>query len=409
MNRIENTLSIPDRSIQTWLTIPSNIFDALSAFPKDMKGIVKYTFGEIKNIFKSAVTKWKRYQKVWNTLLSPFVALWTAVEWAVRTVVTPTVNLFANTLKTWANTVDNTRKSTFWSVLSDRPVSDFEYEELKTANVINKNKNWFSKWRFGRKVFKNSSKQPSWIENNHKKTQDKNNRSNVKSDSWMRENRERNINPFWQWSESIDPNGKHIWVAEAKRILSDSPCGRIIIDRLCESHKDFWIIFDNTKSIGRCNENSITIWTKMPSWITALAPFNWKTKNPELQKKHLLLHELSHWVIHSHKQDIPGIQEWLDLIKQYIEARKNIDWRTLSLLSYRNNIYETTWEKAREDFVEMLALRMNWNWNLCKKYLNLLSDEGHRKLRESYWLATITKEHASKLQNIFDSIVRYYG
>ena len=61
MSRIENTVSIPDRSIQTWLTISSNIFDTLAAFPKDIKGVVKYTSDEIKNIFKSAVTKWKRY------------------------------------------------------------------------------------------------------------------------------------------------------------------------------------------------------------------------------------------------------------------------------------------------------------------------------------------------------------
>jgi hypothetical protein len=198
-------------------------------------------------------------------------------------------------------------------------------------------------------------------------------------------------------------------VDEAKRILSDSNCGKIIIDRLCESHKDFWIIFDNTTSIGRCNEDhTITIWTKMPNWITALSPFNWEAKNPETQKKHLLLHELSHGVIHSHAQEIPWIQEWLNLIKQYIEARKNIDWKTLSLLSYRNNTYGTTWEKAREDFVEMLALRMDWNWSLCKKYLKLLSDDEHKSFRKTHWLTTITKEDASKLQNIFDSIIHYY-
>jgi uncharacterized protein YbcC (UPF0753/DUF2309 family) len=126
------------------------------------------------------------------------------------------------------------------------------------------------------------------------------------------------------------------------------------------------------------------------------------------QKKHVLLHELSHGAIHSHKQEIPGIQEWLNIIQRYIDGRKNTDWKTLSMLSYRSTFYKTTREKAREDFVEMLALRMNWNWNLCKKYLNLLSDEEHRNFRENHWLATITKEDASKLQNVFDSIIRFY-
>ena len=310
--------------------------------------------------------------------MSPFVALWTAVEWAVRTVVTPTVNLFANTLKTWENTIDNTRKSTFWSVFSDRPVSDFEYKELETANVINKNKNWFSKWRFGRKVFQNNPKEESTANSMGK-------------------------------TETIDKNSNHIWVEEAKRILKDSACWKKIIDWLCKTHRDFWIIFDNTTSMGRCNENhTITIWTQMPNGITALAPFNWKTKSNEIQKKHLLLHELWHCAVHSHSQEIPWINEGLSLIKQYIETRKNIDWKTLSLLSYRNNTYGTSWEKAREDFVEMLALRMNWNWNLCKKYLNLLSSDNHRSFRDNYWLVTITKEDASKLENIFDSIIRYY-
>ena len=179
---------------------------------------------------------------------------------------------------------------------------------------------------------------------------------------------------------------------------------------MCKNHKDFRIIFNNERSDGECGyDHEITIWTKIPNNIKELAPFNWETKNPKTQIKHLLLHELSHGVIHSHAQEIPGIQEWLDLIKQYIKARKNIDWRTLSLLSYRSDrTYETTWKKAREDFVEMLALRMNWNWSLCKKYLKLLSDDEHKSFRESHWLVTITKEHASKLQNIFDSIIRYY-
>ena len=400
MYRIENTLSIPDRLLQTWLTVPSNIFDTLSAIPKDIKGVVKNTTEKIKNIFKSAVKKWKRYQRVWNTLLSPFVSLWAAVEWAVRTVVTPTTNFLVNTAKTLKNTVYNTRKSTFWSAFSDKPTSSFEYEELKTADVIKKNKNWISKWRFGRKVFKDNQ----WDNNNNTKTSTETKSNTVKNDtvSWWTKQ--------WKKSEVVETIVQHRWVEEAKRILSDSACGKKIIDGLCERNEDFWIIFDNTTAIGRCNENNtITIWTEMPGGIAALAPFNWKAKNSEVQKKHLLLHELWHCVVHSRSQEIPGINKWLDLIKKYIETRKNIDWKTLSLLSYRNDsTYPTSREKAREDFVEMLALRMNWNWDLCKKYLKLLSSDKYIKFRDNNWLATISKEDASKLQNIFDSIIHYY-
>ena len=380
MRKFENTVSIPDRLVQTWLTVPENIFDTLAAIPKDMKTVIKHTSDEIKNIFKSAITKWKRYQKIWNTILSPFVALWTAVEWAVRTVVTPAVNLAVNTLKSWGNTIDNTRKSTLWSVFSDKPTSNFEYWELKTANIINKNRNWISKWRFNRKIFKNTEWKDSsklWKETNDK--------------------------------EEIK-NVEHRWVEEAKRILSDSPCWKTIIDGLCAKHNDFGIIFKDNTSDGSCNaDHTITIWTQMPDWITGKAPFNWEANNSNFQKKHLLLHELSHCAVHSHSRDIPEIQEWLNLIKQYIEDRKDIDWRTLSILSYRNNTYRTTQEKAKEDFVEMLALRMNWNWNLCKKYLKLLSDNEHKGFRESHWLTTITREDASKLQSIFDRIIHYYG
>ena len=146
----------------------------------------------------------------------------------------------------------------------------------------------------------------------------------------------------------------------------------------------------------------------MPSRSGELAPFNWENRDPEFQKKHLLLHELWHCTVASHSQELPGIQKWLNIIQRYIDERKNIDWRTLSYLSYRNDTYKTTWEKAREDFVEMLALRMNWNWNLCKKYLKLLSDDEHRSFREDHWLTKITKEDAARLQTIFDSIIRYY-
>ena len=452
-NRVENTVSIPDRGICTWLTATADIFNALAAIPKDMREIVKYTSNEIKNIFKSATTRWKRYQRIWNTLLSPFVALWAAVEWALRTVVTPSVNFITNAYRTGKNTVKNAINSTFWSTFSKKPVSNFKYEELKTANIIEKNKNWFSKRRFNRKLFQNKEWEDKKTNNtNHlnetKKdiNEEKNNKEkeskkddkdfkNTKSvkesedvtqdkpNNWATEKEKKELTEqteqtekteTWKNSENnneiIEKNSEHIWVNEAKRILSDSICGKIIIDRLCESHKDFWIIFNNTKSIGRCNEdNTITIWTKMPNGISGLAPFNWESKNPETQIKHLLLHELSHVVIYSHAQEIPEIQEWLDLIKQYIEARKNIDWKTLSLLSYsNNNDYNTSQKKAKEDFVEMLALRMNWNWSLCKKYLTLLSDDEHKSFRENHWLATITKEHASKLQSIFDNIAHYY-
>ena len=42
------------------------------------------------------------------------------------------------------------------------------------------------------------------------------------------------------------------------------------------------------------------------------------------------------------------------------------------------------------------------------KYLKLLSSDKYINFRDNNWLATISKEDASKLQNIFDSIINYY-
>jgi hypothetical protein len=47
----------------------------------------------------------------------------------------------------------------------------------------------------------------------------------------------------------------------------------------------------------------------------------------------------------------------LDIIEKYID--KDTDDKTLSLLSYKNDTYKTSKDKAKEDFVEMLALAMN--------------------------------------------------
>ena len=144
-NRISNTIRIPDRLLQTWLTTTADIFDTLSSFPKDLRDIIKYTSDEIKELFKNAVSKWKWYQRLWNTIISPFVAAWAVIEWAVRSVVTPTTNLVKNTYSTWRNFLSNTFKSTFWSVFSKKPLSDFKYESIKTANVIKKDNNFVFK------------------------------------------------------------------------------------------------------------------------------------------------------------------------------------------------------------------------------------------------------------------------
>ena len=150
-NRIWNTAAIGPRIIGTGLNTVTDAVDTVVALPKDALDVVKNTTHAIKDVFVDAWTKWKWYQRVGNILLSPLVAAWTALEWAVRAAVVPVVNWVVNTWNTAKNTVTNTWRSTFGRVFSKKPLSDFHYDKLKTADIINKNKNWFSWLQFGKK------------------------------------------------------------------------------------------------------------------------------------------------------------------------------------------------------------------------------------------------------------------
>ena len=150
-NRIWNTAAIGPRIIGTGLNTVTDAVDTVVALPKDALDVVKNTTHAIKDVFVDAWTKWKWYQRVGNILLSPLVAAWTALEWAVRAAVVPVVNWVVNTWNTAKNTVTNTWRSTFGRVFSKKPLSDFSYDKLKTANFINKDKNWFSGLQFGKK------------------------------------------------------------------------------------------------------------------------------------------------------------------------------------------------------------------------------------------------------------------
>ena len=150
-NRISNTALIAPRLGYTGLNTGTDVIDTLAAIPRDFLDVVQYTAHGIKDVLSSAWTTWKRYQRVWNIIKSPFVAMWAAIEWAVKSVVTPGINELANAWNTGKNTVKNAWRSTFGRVFSKKPVSDFSYNRLKTANIIQKNKNWFINRWFSRK------------------------------------------------------------------------------------------------------------------------------------------------------------------------------------------------------------------------------------------------------------------
>lgn len=150
-NRIWNTAMIVPRTVGTGLNTVTEVVDTSAALIKDALDVGGNTIHKAKNVFVDARTKWKWYQRVWNIALSPIVAAGTVLEWAVRTAVTPVAHWVVNVWNTAKNTVTNARRSTFGRLFSKRPLSDFSYDKLKTANFINKDKNRFSWLQFGKK------------------------------------------------------------------------------------------------------------------------------------------------------------------------------------------------------------------------------------------------------------------
>lgn len=160
-NRIGNTVMIVPRVWGTVLQSWVDTFETIVALPKDALDVASNTAHNIKDVFVNSWTKWKWYQRMWNIILSPIVATWTAIEWAVRTAITPVVNGVSNGRNTLKNTVKNGRRSTFGRVFSKKPISDFSYDKLNTANIINKDKNRFSNLQFGKKKW-NWSNYSTW-------------------------------------------------------------------------------------------------------------------------------------------------------------------------------------------------------------------------------------------------------
>ena len=124
-NRLDNTISIPSRSIHTIGQGGIDIINTLDGLPKDLTSVVLSTKNKIANLFSKDL---RRYEYIWN---AP-VAVWVWLAWAVEAVTKPIVNGVRNTWKTAVNFVSNARKSTLWSLFSTKPVSDISFNTIKT-------------------------------------------------------------------------------------------------------------------------------------------------------------------------------------------------------------------------------------------------------------------------------------
>lgn len=144
--RAWNTIWLPVRTVGTVLYWWLDAINTVVTLPKQSLEIVSNTTGQIKDVFSNAWNTWKRYNKLLNVPLSPFIATWTAIEWAVRAVVNPSWNAITHTRDVAWNTFVNVWNS-IKSTLSDKPVSDFKYEHLKTSPIGTKNyvskRQWF--------------------------------------------------------------------------------------------------------------------------------------------------------------------------------------------------------------------------------------------------------------------------
>lgn len=147
--RAWNTIWLPVRVIWTAIYWWLDAVNTVVTLPKQSLEIVSNTTQQIKDVFSNARNTWKRYNKLVNVPLSPFIATGTAIEWAVRAVVNPSWNAITHTRDVAWNILVNTWNSIKWT-LGDKPVSDFKYEHLKTNPIGTKNYvskwQWFSKW-----------------------------------------------------------------------------------------------------------------------------------------------------------------------------------------------------------------------------------------------------------------------
>lgn len=146
--RMKNTAARVPETVGAALNAVTKVVDTTTAWIKDTLDVASNTLHKWKDVVVDSWSKWKWYQKVWNIALSPIIFTWTVLEWAGRTVVTPDVNLFKNGVDAVDTTVKDVARPTF-RIFSKK--KDFAYEDFKTADVIDKNKNRFSWLQFGKK------------------------------------------------------------------------------------------------------------------------------------------------------------------------------------------------------------------------------------------------------------------
>lgn len=136
-----NTIWLPVRL--AWTTVYGGL-DAVNTvvtLPKQSFEIVSDTTQKIKDVLNNSRNEWKWYRKIRRIPFGTLVAAWTAIEWTWRAILNPSWNAILHSRDVLGNFLVNPWNA-IKSVLSDKPVSDFKYEHLKTRD-ISKN-NWMA-------------------------------------------------------------------------------------------------------------------------------------------------------------------------------------------------------------------------------------------------------------------------
>ena len=124
-NRIDRTISIPANTLHSLALWCTDVINSIDGVAQDATSVIINTRKKIFDLFSNDLN-WK--EKFLNAFIAPFV--W--IEWGLEFFVKPIFNLWANLLvKTPTNLVTNVRKSTLWSLISDKPVSDISFNSLK--------------------------------------------------------------------------------------------------------------------------------------------------------------------------------------------------------------------------------------------------------------------------------------
>lgn len=410
LNRIKNTVAIPVRLWGTLVTTSADLFTTLNTCYKEWYEILSHTSQEIKSVLLWAWNHGKWYHKALNIPLSPIIATWTALEWAVRSVVQPIANWIVNTWKTGINTIKNARKGSFGRVFSKRPLSDFSYNHLQTRPLTLNNwfaklqlakwKSWWwkSKWavallptKKAKESKKEESKKEESKEKSEKKTEEDNKKAKEEKDDKIYINKEK----------KQEESDKEAWYKQAEELLKDSKHWTNIYNRMRYDHPDLVFIFDKNSSTWeiKMEDNKIVVWTKVSSDERQIAPLNDKKDNKE-QIRHVLLHEMSHMVISKEASTAEKVLEISENI-----YKKNL--KTLTPLA-QMKIYETPTKKAKEDLSEMLALHATWKLD---KYLGKLTSDKKEdeQYREKFKLAKISNDDAKVIKNTCEKLLTEYG